>query len=539
MLTDESSHGRGTAGLGWFHWLLGSWQRRWGVLLLFTVVTRLPLLTYPKACDDEQVYTVVAIEMLHGGLPYADAVERKPPLLFYLYAGMLRVFGERNYLALHVGALMWTLATMALLAVTMRRLFDAGTGWAAALLYALFTAWANYTNLAFNGELLMNLPIVAALAIVFGISSSKRRPELIAAGALVAIGFLLKQPAAIAGLPLGVYLLAGPYRRGRALGRVSALGQVAMLGLGFAGTLAMAALYLGHVGILAEAWYWTIGNHANPLGPTTWFFWHKLPARGALFLAETLPLWMLVTLSLREGLGAGTMWKSRQAEFVALGVLLVVSAFGVTVNGQFNYHYFLALAPALAMLAAPALAEIWRGSRAIRLRCLRPVFLARWLALTALLFLVVDTIGLAQNRGPLAVAAYVRAHSTAEDRIFMWGQGTAQTGIYLDADRRPATRYIASFPLNGLIFGLFDEHYDTRDRIVPGAWDNLRRDFARHPPRFIIDCHEMRNGRLHKIRDQPYLKALLAANFREVYRDADGIVYERQSGESLGTARRE
>jgi len=162
-------------------------------------------------------------------------------------------------------------------------------------------------------------------------------------------------------------------------------------------------------------------------------------------------------------------------------VLLVVSAFGVTVNGQFNYHYFLALAPALAMLAAPALAEIWRGSRAIRLRCLRPVFLARWLALTALLFLVVDTIGLAQNRGPLAVAAYVRAHSTAEDGSSCGGRDRANRHL-LDAERRPATRYIASFPLNGLIFGMFDERYDTRDRIVPGAWDNLRQDFARHPP---------------------------------------------------------
>jgi len=92
------------------------------------------------------------------------------------------------------------------------------------------------------------------------------------------------------------------------VGHVSALGQVALLVLGCAGTLGLAALYLDHVGILAEAWYWDHRQSRQSTRPTTWFFWHKLPARGALFLAETLPLWMLVTLSLREGLAAGTMW---------------------------------------------------------------------------------------------------------------------------------------------------------------------------------------------------------------------------------------
>ncbi|HEX7501196.1 MAG TPA: hypothetical protein VF524_12960, partial [Polyangia bacterium] len=180
--------GRGS-GLRWYRWLHATRPRRWAFLVLFTVVTRLPLLTYPKACDDEQVYSVVAVEMLHGGLPYIDAVERKPPLLFYLYQSILGIFGERNYLALHIASLAWTLATMAVLCGVWTRRFDMGTGWVVALLYAIFTAWANYTNLAFNGELLMNLPVAAAFAITLRNSPSRWRPELLIAGALVAIAF--------------------------------------------------------------------------------------------------------------------------------------------------------------------------------------------------------------------------------------------------------------------------------------------------------------------------------------------------------------
>jgi hypothetical protein len=513
--------------LRWYRWLHATRPRRWAFLVLFTVVTRLPLLTYPKACDDEQVYSVVAVEMLHGGLPYIDAVERKPPLLFYLYQSILGIFGERNYLALHIASLAWTLATMAVLCGVWTRRFDVGTGWVVALLYAIFTAWANYTNLAFNGELLMNLPVAAAFAITLRNSPSRWRPELLIAGALVAIAFLLKQPSVVAGLPLAWYLLHDDYRGRHGLGWAQSLGQASLLLLGFVTTLLGAGLYLHHVGILAEAWYWTIGNHANPLGPTTWFFWHKLPARGALFVLETLPLLLVVAVSIRKGWAPNGIWKRSRAEFAALLVFLCVSCLGVAVNGQFNYHYFLQLVLPLVLLAAPVFTEIWGGMRTGHPRVLSPVFLARWLGLTALLFLTVDTIGLAQNRGPLPVAVYVREHSTPSDRIFMWGQGTAQTGIYLDAHRRPATRYIASFPLNGLIFGMFDVSYDTRDRIVPGAWDNLRQDFARHPPKFIIDCHEVRNGPLHKIRDHAYLRDLLATEFREVFRDEDGIVYQR------------
>ena len=44
-------------------------SERWQLLALgvFALVTRLPLLAYPKACDDEQVYAVVGMEIYMGG----------------------------------------------------------------------------------------------------------------------------------------------------------------------------------------------------------------------------------------------------------------------------------------------------------------------------------------------------------------------------------------------------------------------------------------------------------------------------------------
>jgi hypothetical protein len=79
-----------------------------------------------------------------------------------------------------------------------------------------------------------------------------------------------------------------------------------------------------------------------------------------------------------------------------------------------------------------------------------------------------------------------RAHSSPDDRIFVWGQSSE---IYLDAHRRPASRYITTFPLTGNIFGGPLPNVDTRSRIVPGSWENLEQDFAKHPPAYIIDLY--------------------------------------------------
>ncbi len=81
-------------------------------IVLLTIAIRLPSLVHPEPIDSEEVYSVVANEIVDGGRPYIDAVERKPPLLFWTYAGIFEVAGEFNWKALHFVALLWTLCAM-------------------------------------------------------------------------------------------------------------------------------------------------------------------------------------------------------------------------------------------------------------------------------------------------------------------------------------------------------------------------------------------------------------------------------------------
>lgn len=474
-------------------------------LVLLTIFIRLPSLLHPQAIDDEAVYSVVANEIVDGGLPYRDAIERKPPLLFWTYAAVFEAAGKYNWRALHVLALAWTLGTMAGLFAIGRRLFNQETGLVAALLYGVFQSWAVGKNLALNGEMLMNLPLVWAWSIGLGTSRSRLRPELFGAGVLLCAGFLLKQPAAIAAVPLGIYLLLPSYRTSRGITKSMSMVHAAMLTAGFFAALGLVAMVLAREGILGEAFYWTFTNHDMPH-----VFWTTGGLHTLAFIGACLPLVVGAGMAFRDRKG---LWAGSKPERTALFGLLFASLIGTAAGARFYPHYYIQLVPALALLAAPHYVQLWSSRTGPRLWFFQPAVMAGWMAFTVIGFSISHWIMLAGNRKPTEMASYLTKHSAPNDRIFVWGRGSAQ--VYLQARRRPASRYVLTFPLTGLIFGGDLPGVDTRDRIVPGAWDKLEEDFRKHPPRFIVDFDSGPIGQ-YPVHDFPVLTSLLAKNYEPI-----------------------
>jgi 4-amino-4-deoxy-L-arabinose transferase-like glycosyltransferase len=497
-------------------------QFRFAVLgiVLLTVATRLPAILHPLPIDDEAGYSVIANEIVDGGRPYIDAVDRKPPLLFWTYAAVFEVAGKYNWKALHLVSLIWTLATMVGLYAIGKQLFDRETGLVAALFYSVFQPWAAYKNLAFNGEMVMNLAIVWAWAIGFGRSSSKWRPELLGAGALLCAGFLLKQPAAIAAVPLGIYLLLPSYRMSRELTRTQSVIHAAILTAGFFGALALTAVALQKQGILGETVYWTIINHTIP-----YVFWKKGILFTLAFVGACLPLVMGAAMAIRDD---GGVWAAKSAERTALLGLLAASAIGTAAGARFYEHYYIQLVPPLALLAAPYYAQLWAGRMQPPHWLLRPAVTYAWLTLTIVAFSITHWLTLAARSKPLETGRYLLEHSAPNDRIFVWGH---KPKIYLEARRRPACRYILSFPLTGSVFGGTVSGLDTHYRIVPGAWATLEQDFKKHPPAYIVDLYS-EPGALYPVRDFPILAKLLKERYQPVVRTAEGVIYRMRDGES-------
>lgn len=473
------------------------------LLTAFLVAIRLPLLRMSQPIDDEVVYVVAGNELAAGGDIYASAVERKPPLLLEVYGAISSLTGPSNALALHLIATLWILATMAAIYATTLRLFDTRAAFLAALSYAVFQQWFYWNNLAFNGEVLMNLPL--ALGLMGAFSRSRwRRVRFAVSGALAAIAFLLKQPAGIAILPIVMYAADGwPLNRRRDWNVADALSVVG----GWILVIAVTGWWLFAHGLLGEAWYWTIGDHDLPH-----FYWQNAVGKTAAFSLLCAPLLIGSWWSVRDN----RLWHGRINERNALVVLTIVSAIGASASWRFYGHYYTALVLPLAILASPALVHAWTN-------CVLPrTAYAAWFLAIVIGFSLHQLSGLAGIAATTQAGAYLRAASAPVDRIFVWGRGTR---IYLDAQRRPASRYIATFPLTGRIFGA-PLHIDTTTRILPSAWPNLEKDFAAHPPEFVVDM-EVGEHAEYPVGRFPILRNLLQASYAAVARTAEGLVYRR------------
>ena len=140
-------------------------------------------------------------------------------------------------------------------------------------------------------------------------------------------------------------------------------------------------------------------------------------------------------------------------------------------------------------------------------------------------FSFVHWLELAALRKPSEAGQYLSEHSAPNDRIFVWGQAAK---IYLEARRRPASRYIEAAPLTGHVFGGVLPGVDTRKWIVPGAWAKLEEDFAKHPPAYIVDI-QTDLLQPHPTQNFPILAKLLAEQYRPVAKTAEGVVYQRRA----------
>jgi len=486
------------------------------LLVAITVAVRMPLLVRDHAIDDEVNYSVVARQLIDGEVLYRGIVERRPPATFWVYAAVFRMFGEANWFALHAAATVWVLLTLLALYVIGTRLFDARTGYLAALLYGVLQPWWYWGNLAFNGEVLMNLPVAAAFAVCLA-ADRFRTARFAVAGALISAAFMLKQPAAIAIVALCVYALHPDRARRFGLSMQQRIVDLFSLATGSITVVAVTALWLYTRSVLQEAVYWSVLDHGVP-----YIFWDKAVERTLAFVAVGFPVLAAACYST----AVVDRWRRHRAERDTLVCLLVVSAIGAAASGRFYPHYYIGVLPPLCVLAAAAASRVTFASTS-RSRWVRGIAIA-WIVSAVVLTAVNQWVVGAREPERSESALYIRAHSKPDDRVFVWGR---MPRVYLDSDRRPASRYIDTFALTGRIFGPSLKGIDTSARIVPGSWDQLREDFEDHPPTFIVDA-DSRDQAEYPVENFPWLAELLRKDYIAVALAVDGVIYRRRSAAS-------
>jgi 4-amino-4-deoxy-L-arabinose transferase-like glycosyltransferase len=506
-------------------------KKAWLALILLTVALRIPGIVDGRQIGDESFYSVIGNIVLDGGELYVDAVDRKPPLLFYSYAGFFALVGKYNFEGLHTLALLVTLATMLALYVVARRLFDWRVGIAAAFFYSVFAITGDYRNAGMNASLLMNLPIVIALGLLFGGRERKLRLELLVAGALLGVAFLYKQPAAIAAIPMGLYLLLPAYRSTRGLGFGYSILHGALLTTGFAAVLGAFAWWLHGKGILEAALHWTFQTDFVH-GPSDPVYWRFLAVYGGLSFALMMaPL--LACAAASVGRKSRTLlWTDRRAELQGLVLLLAFSWIGVAASGRFAPHHFTQMLPSVCLLAAPVLVGIYDRRLEFRFPLLRRGVLLWTLGILVTCFALAQAITFQLRFRGGETPAFVKSITDSDDCIFVWGPSP---DFYLDAERCSASRYVATFPLTGYIFGsplTWDPDHDPSSRIHPGAWEELARELDEAPPKVLVDEFSLRGGGKYELGRYPYLRALVEERYELLHETPEARIYLRIAGDS-------
>jgi 4-amino-4-deoxy-L-arabinose transferase-like glycosyltransferase len=420
-------------------------------ILALTALLRLPSLSGREFNSDE-AYLATQAQVLHeGGRLYVDTVDRKPPLVPYLYDAAFTVTGSDSLVAVRILAVVADATTALLLALIARNRFGSWTAGAiAALLFVVgAAALLPQDALTANFETFM-LPFATA-AMLLG---TRRRPA--AAGFSLAIATVAKQTAAAVLLPLAWLAWKARGRRG-----------VLALGGAFAGTIVVTALAFG----VHDFVFWVFtgnGTYLNAGGALSYGL-HEAISKTWTFVQGHLVLVALVPFA----------WRYRKLD-TDLWLWLAAGVVSVAAGLRFFGHYYLELLPPLALLATRTVVD--------RVPFRRPAVLAGLVALTILPALPFLVRGYTQKTGrdlqiTTAVAAYVRAHTPSDARILVWGQAPE---VYWQSDRRPATR----FATTGFVTGSTGNRPTDdvgENRAVPGAWTDFLGDLRAHRPAMIVD----------------------------------------------------
>lgn len=174
-------------------------------LLLIVVIAALPMLTYPLG-RDQGMYANIARAILNGGTPFVDMWDIKPPIIYYIYALAIGLFGSGSEAVRALDLIAVPLTMIGIYWLGVRFGASRRVGLLAALSFAVFYFTETFASLSQNDSL-VTLPMTWAVlaAVRAGDAPRASRESLLWAlicGALAAVTLWFKHYYAIFALAL-------------------------------------------------------------------------------------------------------------------------------------------------------------------------------------------------------------------------------------------------------------------------------------------------------------------------------------------------
>nr|WP_280700901.1 glycosyltransferase family 39 protein [Kitasatospora sp. GP82] len=472
------------------------------VLALLAVVTHIPSFLRPVWSPDEGYLATQARMLADGGVLYDTVVDRKPPLLPWLYEACFAVFGSLSLWPLRTLAIVAHLITAVLLASLARGRWGNRAGATAGALYLLVSIGLSPEDTqAATFEVFMLPAMVAAFRYA-------ERRRWLAAGIAVALCSLTKQTGGAVLLPVLWMLWQDARQRG-----VAWRPALAKICFGFALPIALVAVILtkpkgflfwvvtgsGDYASLGGAWLQMLGRAFGNAG--------ILLVAGLGFLA---PVGQRLWLKYRGRPVASPVAGEAYGSTNDLWVWLLSSVIAVSTGFHFFGHYYLQLMPPLVLLGVGAV-----STSAIRWR---PVLVYTTVAATVFWGLGMFWPGQKLTH-TTEVATTVAEQTTPKDTVLIWGM---HPELYWLADRRPVTRYLTAGFLTNFSGGKDSSQEVGEKYSVSDAWQTFDQELSKGLPEVVVDD----SGRApYQPVLIPRIESLLDSKYEVVAVNADTVIY--------------
>ena len=428
------------------------------VILLFiivlTILFRMYSLDIPLERDEGE-YAYAGQLILDGYPPYQHIYNMKLPGIYYVYAGIMAVFGETAR-GIHLGLLVFNAITIILVFQLVSQITKKTAATAAAAFYALLSSNQSVLGLSANAEHFVVLPALLGILLLLNAMRSHKDWILFFSGLCLGISFVIKQQGAayiaFAFIYLLIYLL-----RIRPFYLRSIIKQFAIFSLGIAVPYVLICIILYFYGVFQTFWFWTMEYAQAYSSIIPFSLGLSNFKQQVVFMFVLSPLiWIMVII----GMILVVTDRQLKAHRVFIILFVLFSFLAVCPGLYFRQHYFILFLPVAALLgglSANLVADIIRKFVSSPMH--QHIFLIIIICLCALPTLYLQRYVFQLSPVQISQAIYgegqpfpesieigriIRSYTKENDSVAILG---SEPQILFYSHRRSATGFIYMYPL--------------------------------------------------------------------------------------------
>ena len=418
----------------------------WAILaaiIAASFLLRLQVMDIPFERDEGE-YAYAAQLLLDGVPPFKEAYNMKFPGIYAVYAAILFIFGQ-THTGVHLALAFVNGATSILIFLIGKRLFGPAAALAASLAFAMLSFLPSMQGIMANSEHFVLLAALAGILALMKAMDKRSLPMFFLAGALLGLGYTIKQHGA-AFVLFGYFLLA-PYHFKNSGIKKAVAGLAAFTIGAILPFLVMCAL-LFSAGVFDKFWF---SYAAEYVSVTPFSVGMKRLGEEASNIFSSAPLlWMIAAIGLFFPL-----WdKEARRAWPFMAGLLAFSALAVLPGFFFRPHYFLFLVPATALFfgaAQKALPILFGRTKGAAAMTALSIVLSVYFVYTQRQALAAppevlsrQMYGLNPFPEALVISDFIAKNTAENEKIAVLG---SEPEIYFYSKRKSATGFIYTYPL--------------------------------------------------------------------------------------------